>query len=337
MTTKDEVVVKFFSRDEYYQHSLESVHNDWNFDNIKAFLRAVEMPHLIKPFEGTVNNGEDLLSLSSEDPVDIALRLKITLPEVEDLFHCIDDLSSEDNMELLNVIDIEMDGILQQKKHEQIMLKNRQAELPQQWQKLSGIVGGEFDVLLVGTRTVGKTSITESFQLLDFNQDIKPTVGIKPVQHTVGKSAVRFWDISGKTLELSSTILNEEMINVVLLVYDITDAKSLEWLRIYLQCHEFGPDCYLILLGNKLDLVEEDEECRDVYQEEAEELCEEFGVEIFREVSAKYSTNVHEAVADALLKARAPKKPAGLELGTDELNYNHNDFETAYMFSCCMK
>ena len=348
--------MRFFSSKDYHHHNLRTIHSAWDFDYITAFLHSIAMPSLIEHFRGTIHNGEDLLILATEDPVDVALRLKITLPEVEDLFHCIDDLGSEENIELLQHVEREMDIIrakhiesIRKKRFEETMFKNRLARLPYQWQRLNKLTGddiivSEFDVLAVGAVHVGKTSLIVSFQLLNFNQDISPTVSVKPIQHTLGRSVIRFWDVGGKKLELNSTKINFELINVLLLVYDLTDSKSFEWLKIYLAHHEIEASVYPILLGNKLDLVEEteggDEELREVSREEAERLCEEFSIETFIEVSAKFAVNVHEAIADALLKSEqlrehVPNKPKGLKLGSEELNFMHEEFVTMHIFPCC--
>jgi len=314
------------------------------------------MAHLTETFRETIHNGYDLTSLTSQDPVEIALKYELTLPEIEDLFNCIDDLGGVDNLELIKYINEEFSALKTEheeiKKEEKRMvdeLEHRKAQLPKKWHvmnnvKGAGVIKSEFDVLMVGTRTVGKTSIVESFQLLEFNSDIQSTFGVKPIEFELGMSNIRFWDMSGKTFESSTTVINNTTLNVMLLVYDITDYRTFEWLRIFLEHHEVEHWTQAVLVGNKFDLVDEEaegsEDNREVFIEDVEELCAEFSLDGFFEVSAKNSVRIHEAISDALLKSEklrefAPAKPKGLRIGMSDLDWGF-EHRTIQLCPACL-
>ena len=55
-----------------------------------------------------------------------------------------------------------------------------------------------------------------------------------------------------------------------------------------------------MLVGNKVDLVENDEKLRQVTQEEAQQLCQQYRNMQFVETSAMTGTNVHLAFGKVL-------------------------------------
>lgn len=80
----------------------------------------------------------------------------------------------------------------------------------------------------------------------------------------------------------------------VILVYDITNAKSFEslserWMT-QLNDHAASDELAKLLVGNKSDL----EPSREVPREKAEQFCQEFGMELL-ETSAKSGENVLSA------------------------------------------
>lgn len=353
---RDTAVVKFFDKDEYHKENLRVIQKSWSWDHVVSFLRVVDMAHLTEVFKETVKSGYDLTNLTSQDPVEVALKYNMTLPEVEDLFNCIDDLGGVDNLELIKYCLEEIAMIREEKlevqketRRVEEMIEHRKAKLPKQWHILNnakgaGVLKSEFDVLMVGTRTVGKSSLIESFQMLEFNPEIQKTSGVKPVEFALGMSVIRFWDMSGKILELPSTKINNTTINVMLLVYDVTDFRTFQWLKVFLEHHEVEHYNHAILVGNKVDLLDDEddghEDYREVFTEDAEELCAEFSLDGYFEVSAKSCTRVHEAISDALLKSEklkefAPLKPKGMKIGMSSLDWGI-DFKTLHLCPACI-
>lgn len=355
IASSDKAVVTFFDPDEYKSEYVRVINKEWTLDHVEAFLRVIDMVQLIEPFRQENFNGYMLTALTSENPVDVALKFKMTLPECEDLFNCIDDLGGVTNLELVRMINQEFDTLRSEHMEKSKQLKrlednmrHRKANLPHQWQVLAqskgvGTVDGEFDVLLFGAPGVGKTSIMKSFMLEDFDEEEARTVGVAPIEHTIGLSTLRFWDMDGCVMQSSTTTLNPKRINACLFVFDVTNRKSFEWLRVVLATHAMEKWIYSVLVCNKLDLV--DDECgdpglREVTEEDYDELADMYGIDTVIEVSAATGLRIHEAVADSILKAdqikfMAPPKKQGLKLhSSPELDWGY-EYQTLHLFPCC--
>jgi GTPase SAR1 family protein len=341
-SVRDGAVVKFFSRADIQENNLRVVGRDWDYDHICAFFRVIDMPELIKKFKGKITSGHQLLDLTTEDPINVALRLQLTLPEVEDFFNCIDDLQGEENVEILKLVKQEVAAMNDENEESLREKAYQQIGLPQQWQQIQSKISQQFDVLVIGTRSVGKTSLIQSFELMEFDEVVQPTFGVKPVDHILGKSSIRFWDASGKIFEYSKTIFQPEMADVVLFVYDISDGNSFDWLEVFLMDHPEFSETYTVLIGNKLDLVDEEEagHSREIFMEDIEDFCNEFDIDVSFEVSAKTSMMVHEAISDALLKSIPlnkveTNKPRGVSLDDPLISWEDENFETTELINLC--
>jgi small GTP-binding protein len=107
-----------------------------------------------------------------------------------------------------------------------------------------------------------------------------------------GKVKAQIWDTAGQ--ERFARVLLPTYFRKakgVILVYDITNAKSFEslaerWMA-QLQDHASTDDLAKLLVGNKSDL----EASREVSQEKAQQFCQEYGMEML-ETSAKSGENV---------------------------------------------
>ena len=80
--------------------------------------------------------------------------------------------------------------------------------------------------------------------------------------------------------------------NVIIFVYDITNVESFNNLADYIEevkaeAGKSAEGCLFFLLGNKLDLVEQNQNARQVELENAQELAEEKGLTFLGECSAK--------------------------------------------------
>ena len=117
-------------------------------------------------------------------------------------------------------------------------------------------------IILIGNAFVGKTSIIERFSSGNFNENIRPTIGIGSINKLLTindntKIMCNLWDTAGKEVYLS---LNKECFRdafIVCLVYDITDEKSFEDIdKIWLPFLRENGEKYIILglVGNKSDL-----------------------------------------------------------------------------------
>ena len=158
-----------------------------------------------------------------------------------------------------------------------------------------------YKIVMLGDSGVGKTSLVARLTNPDrpMNHDISATMGIEfdtqmlDTQH--GKVKAQIWDTAGQ--ERFARVLLPTYFRKakgVILVYDITNAKSFEslserWMA-QLNDHASSDDLAKLLVGNKSDL----EASREVPREKAEQFCIEHGMEML-ETSAKSGDNVLKA------------------------------------------
>jgi len=158
-----------------------------------------------------------------------------------------------------------------------------------------------YKVVMLGDSGVGKTSLVARLTNPDrpINHDISATMGIEfdtqMLDTPQGKVKAQIWDTAGQ--ERFARVLLPTYFRKakgVILVYDITNAKSFEslserWMA-QLNDHAASDELAKLLVGNKSDL----EPNREVPREKAEKFCEEFGMELL-ETSAKSGANVLQA------------------------------------------
>lgn len=154
---------------------------------------------------------------------------------------------------------------------------------------------------MLGDSGVGKTSLVARLTNPDrpMNHDISATMGIEfdtqMLDTEQGKVKAQIWDTAGQ--ERFARVLLPTYFRKakgVILVYDITNAKSFEslserWMT-QLNDHASSDDLAKLLVGNKSDL----EPSREVPREKAEQFCSEYGMEML-ETSAKSGENVLQA------------------------------------------
>eukprot|EP00535_Pseudo-nitzschia_heimii_P003944 CAMPEP_0197179712 /NCGR_PEP_ID=MMETSP1423-20130617/4568_1 /TAXON_ID=476441 /ORGANISM="Pseudo-nitzschia heimii, Strain UNC1101" /LENGTH=242 /DNA_ID=CAMNT_0042629657 /DNA_START=538 /DNA_END=1266 /DNA_ORIENTATION=+ len=174
-----------------------------------------------------------------------------------------------------------------------------------------------YKIVMLGDSGVGKTSLVARLTNPDrpLNHDISATMGIEfdtqMLDTPQGKVKAQIWDTAGQ--ERFARVLLPTYFRKakgVILVYDITNAKSFEslserWMA-QLNDHSNADDLAKLLVGNKSDL----ESSREVAAEKAAAFCQEYNME-FLETSAKSGDNVLKAfekligiVHDRALNAR---------------------------------
>mmetsp|Transcript_57139 Transcript_57139/g.66789 ORF Transcript_57139/g.66789 Transcript_57139/m.66789 type:complete len:235 (+) Transcript_57139:135-839(+) len=155
-----------------------------------------------------------------------------------------------------------------------------------------------YKVVMLGDSGVGKTSLVARLTNPDrpMNHDISATMGIEfdtqMLDTENGKVKAQIWDTAGQ--ERFARVLLPTYFRKakgVILVYDVTNAKSFEslserWMT-QLNDHATSDDLAKLLVGNKSDL----EASREVPRERADQFGMEFGMEML-ETSAKSGENV---------------------------------------------
>lgn len=147
-------------------------------------------------------------------------------------------------------------------------------------------------VVLVGPSFVGKTSIISRAFNNTFSSNVKPTIGSGfakgVIQGNTKAVKLEVWDTAGQEMYQSLTPLFFTGSSVAVLVYDVTSRASFEQLGKYkTMLADNVPDhCLIIVAGNKVDLVDNDEGQREVSYDEADEYAAKIGAVFFCEVSA---------------------------------------------------
>ena len=155
-----------------------------------------------------------------------------------------------------------------------------------------------YKIVMLGDSGVGKTSLVARLTNPDrpMNHDISATMGIEfdtqMLDTPSGKVKAQIWDTAGQ--ERFARVLLPTYFRKakgVILVYDITNAKSFEslserWMA-QLQDHASSDELAKLLVGNKSDL----EASREVSLDKAKQFCQEYGMQHL-ETSAKSGDNV---------------------------------------------
>ena len=154
-----------------------------------------------------------------------------------------------------------------------------------------------FKLILGGDGGVGKTSMVHRFVEDAFQTDYKSTIGTSIMKKECSfeglGSKVRFviWDLAGQAQfkrVRASYLTNAE---AGILVYDVTRKATYDNIKTWHQeITEATPSISLILVGNKIDLVDE----KEVTTTEGEALAKELGLS-YIETSAKTGENINDA------------------------------------------
>ncbi len=170
-----------------------------------------------------------------------------------------------------------------------------------------------FKLLLIGDSGVGKTCILFRFSDDAFNNTFISTIGIdfkiKTIELRGKKIKLQIWDTAGQERFHTITTSYYRGAMGIMLVYDITNAKSFDniakWLR-NIQEHA-SEDVEKMILGNKCDM----EDKRVIAKERGETIARENGVS-FLETSAKTNVNIERAFME-LSESILDKTPGVME------------------------
>ena len=195
-----------------------------------------------------------------------------------------------------------------------------------------------YKFILIGNSGVGKTSIFRKLSTGEFNEKNISTIGIEKKSLDVsieidkdGKTEkktfnISFFDTAGQEKFRAVTLSYYKETDGILLLYDITDRKSFDnvsiWVDSIKEAIEGNESKYaIILIGNKLDLVEEEKKEREVTEEEAKEACETYKMiwggerstktikfEELNELFAEYVKEVYKKVGIKVTGKQTSKK-----------------------------
>ena len=164
-----------------------------------------------------------------------------------------------------------------------------------------------YKFILIGNSGVGKTSIFKKLKTGEFHEKNISTIGLekqtidvnieidKDGQKQKKEFNISLFDTAGQEKFRAVTFTYYKESDGILLLYDITDRKSFDnvsiWVNSIKEAIEGNKSKYaIILIGNKLDLVEEELKEREVTEEEAKEACEQYKMIWGGETSTKKIT-----------------------------------------------
>ncbi|KTW28020.1 GTP-binding protein ypt2 [Pneumocystis carinii B80] len=151
-------------------------------------------------------------------------------------------------------------------------------------------------LLLIGDSGVGKSCLLLRFSDDFFTPSFITTIGIDFKIRTIeldGKRIkLQIWDTAGQERFRTITAAYYRGAMGILIVYDVTDEKSFQNVRLWVSNVEqhASEGVNKILVGNKCDW----EERRVISEEQGQALAQEFGIP-FLETSAKSNINVDDA------------------------------------------
>ncbi|KAH7689567.1 rab family protein 10 [Aphelenchoides avenae] len=190
-----------------------------------------------------------------------------------------------------------------------------------------------FKLLLIGDSGVGKTCILYRFSDDAFNTTFISTIGIdfkiKTIELRGKKIKLQIWDTAGQERFHTITTSYYRGAMGIMLVYDITNAKSFDniakWLR-NIDEHA-SEEVVKMLLGNKCDMTDR----RVVSKERGEKIAIDHQIR-FLETSAKANINIDKAFYD-LAEAILDKMPS--QSSTDHMRIRPVEHETSSRGGCC--
>ena len=185
-----------------------------------------------------------------------------------------------------------------------------------------------YKIIIIGDSAVGKTCIFKKITSNTFNEKSISTIGmdrrtlfftIKDSKGSDLEIEVQLWDTAGQERFRSITATYYKSSQGLLLMYDITKRETFSnvenWIDNVNDSLGNNNDYLIVLMGNKLDLVKNNPEARDVSEEEAQKICQDkniywggecsakdFSEEELKNIFTKYTQEIYKKVGVNIVK-----------------------------------
>lgn len=198
-------------------------------------------------------------------------------------------------------------------------------------------MSADIKVIILGHKNVGKTSIFNRYIYDDFGKT-SMTIGayfhMKQCRIKERTYNLAIWDTAGEEKFDSLTNFYCRNAKAALVCYDITDYSTFEGLQRWVDKVQKEADekCALVIVGNKLDLVETHNDLRRVDLKEAQRYAKSVNADLF-ELSAASGKNVQDAFTKLVLLS-LQRNQGGFKAAEDkklDLKAANNDQKK----SCC--
>ena len=188
---------------------------------------------------------------------------------------------------------------------------------------------------------VGKSSILSQYIKQVFPESPLPTIAIEFATKTIkikegGYIKAQIWDTAGQEKYKSITSHHYRKAVGALLVYDITRRNTFEnCIKWYNELRKFTErNCIVCLVGNKTDILENNENKREIYYEEAMEFAKKYNM-LFFETSAKNNSNVDNCFEELLQQNYNEKRKSGKGQLLDSIIIKKGDIKKQNDDSIC--
>ena len=199
----------------------------------------------------------------------------------------------------------------------------------------------KYKIILLGDSSVGKTCIFKKITTGQYNEKSISTIGMdrRTLLFDINTNKegepekkenceIQLWDTAGQERFRSITKTYYSSSHGLLFIYDLTKRETFdnldEWINGVKESLGSENSYLIFLIGNKLDLVEENPDKREVTTEEGENKCKENGIiwggecsaksyteEKFKEMFQKYSELIFQKVGYVSNKGEVVKNNNG--------------------------